>query len=733
MKRLAWLAATCALAVSAAEALHAQDRPQLVTQRTTTPPVLDGVLDDAVWQGAPLTLGDWVSYSPIRGDRTDIRTDVRLAYDDRYLYFAFHCIDSEPDRIRTNVSRRDTAFSDDWVALSLDSSGTGQSAYHLFVNPSGSQMDAINTSASGEQFEADLLWDAVGTRTPDGYIVEVRLPLQSIRFAGGDVVRMGLMFFRKISRTGVSYSWPAMPAGQWVFQNNARIALQNLTPPRLFELLPSVTYGISQERDTRDRWDGADHNAQVGLSVKYGLTSNVTLDATVNPDFSQVESDAFQVEVNQRFPIFYSEKRPFFMEGMGLFGVAGAGGGGNFQTVVHTRRIIDPAFGSKITGTVGKTTFGVLSVSDSAPEDLGDRGDAVLGRNKVFTIARATYALGGADYVGAIVADTEHAGRHNRVQGADLSFKPSPTQSISITWLASQTGVRGSPGIRGTATQVTYAYQTRRVTSVHQVEHVDRDFQMDTAFYKRTGFTSGLSLGEVSFYPNGGSDFWVKAITPNYQARFGHDKVQGGREDDLTTGVRFDFTRQGVLHVARNSGHEPWAGRRFEVGASISVIAGAQVIEWLGLNGSFTRSKQIFYDPADPFSGRSRSGHIGVTLQPNQHFQQDVNYERVRFERADNGQLVYSLHIVNTQTTYQLNRQFRVRLVEQFDSSRRRLLTDLLALYEVRPGTVFHAGYGSLHEKPVGEAGQAVPLSRDGRYTAVRRGLFFKASYGRRF
>ena len=135
-----------------------------------------------------MTFDQWMSYNPVRGDKMPeiFRTEVRITYDDRNIYFAFHCFDNEPDKIRTNVSRRDSAFSDDWIAMSLDSAGTGQTAYHLFSNPSGSQMDAINTSASGEQFDADMVWYSVANTTSDGYVVEVQVPLQTLRFTGGD-------------------------------------------------------------------------------------------------------------------------------------------------------------------------------------------------------------------------------------------------------------------------------------------------------------------------------------------------------------------------------------------------------------------------------------------------------------------------------------------------------------------------------------------------------------------
>ena len=165
MKALA-LAAFVLLMATAAVAQPAADIP---ITRASVAPKIDGILDDEAWKIAPLpmTFDQWVSYGPVRGDKMPevFRTEVRVTYDDRNVYFAFHCSDNEPEKIRTTVSRRDSAFNDDWIAMSLDSAGTGQSAYHLFSNPSGSQMDAINTSASGEQFDADVVWYSVARTT----------------------------------------------------------------------------------------------------------------------------------------------------------------------------------------------------------------------------------------------------------------------------------------------------------------------------------------------------------------------------------------------------------------------------------------------------------------------------------------------------------------------------------------------------------------------------------------
>jgi len=693
----------------------AQDRPSFDVVRTDVAPKIDGVLDDELWKQAPLILGDWISYNPLYGEKQAFRTEVRVGYDDRNLYFAFHCFDSEPDKIRTTISRRDNIFNDDWVGLSLDSAGTGQTSYHLIANPNGIQMDALNTSSSGENWDADFIWDSAGKVTADGYVVEIKLPLQSIRFAGGDKVKMGILFWRRISRSGVSASWPDIPPGQWVFNRHAHLTFSELHQRRLIEVLPSITHSINQLRGPQNQWNSWSGNTNRGVSGKYGITSNITLDATINPDFSQVESDAFQVQVNQRFPIFYSEKRPFFMEGMGLFNIAGTGGDGNMRTGVHTRRIINPAWGSKLTGTAGKVTFGLLDASDKSPQDIGDH-------NKVFTVGRATYSLGQSDYVGAIVTDTEHAGRYNRVAGGDFSIRPSSKQQVSATFLNSETGISSAAATGATAAQASYNYSTRKLNFSTQVEHYGKDFQMDTAFYNRTGFTSGWSYGELNFYPAEGNNGVLKRVRPFYWSKYGRDQIQNGNEAFIMTGLRFHFTRQGFFDIDYGHGHEPWVNQRFKTDR-VNSFGNVQLFRWLNLSGNFQKGYATYYDPVNPFQGKNLSRGFGVTLQPNQHVNLNTNYNGVQFNRASNGEHVFSVHIVNVQGTYQFDRHFRVRAIEQFDSSQRRLLTDLLALYELVPGTVFYAGYGSLYERLPSQAG----------YLTTSRGIFFKASYLHRF
>jgi hypothetical protein len=201
----------------------------------------------------------------------------------------------------------------------------------------------------------------------------------------------------------------------------------------------------------------------------------------------------------------------------------------------------------------------------------------------------------------------------------------------------------------------------------------------------------------------------------------------------VQAGIGFNFTRQGFLDIHHGDGHEPWLGKRFRTGGGINLSGSSQILRWLNINGNFNRERAIFYDLVNPFLGRAQTAGVGITLQPNQHFNQNISVNTVRFDRASTGERVYSVDIVNLKTVYQFNKHFLVRLLEQFDSSSHRLLTDLLASYEFVPGTVFQAGYGSLYEKQIAQPGSLLPNNFDGRYLTVSRGLFFKASYLHRF
>jgi hypothetical protein len=494
-------------------------------------------------------------------------------------------------------------------------------------------------------------------------------------------------------------------------------------------LIPNATYSLTQTKSAPNDWT-QDSDPDGGLTGKYGISSTVTLDGTYRPDFSQVESDAFQVEVNQRYPIFYSEKRPFFMEGMGTFELAGSGGDANMRTAVHTRRIIDPLFGIKLSGTVGKVTFATLSSSDQAPGNT-DPADPLFGKKKLYNIARALYSLGKGTYIGGLLTDTELDDGYNRVVAGDLALRFKEHQEMSATAIATLAREPdGSDRRNGMAGQASYSYNSKLQTFATQFEHYDKDFQMDTAFYNRTGITSNWTYYSRNFYPDEKRYPWFKRIAPFVWATAGRDRIQKGNEHFALGGLRLYFTRQGSFRIDYGGGQEAWAGKIFNK-HRIQVMGGAQFFRWLNLFAYARTGRSIFYDPVDPFPGDSREFSIDVTLQPTSNLSQELSYRRVSFNRLSDGSRVYAVDIINSKTTYQFNRYFSVRAIERYDSSRKDVLMDYLASYEPVPGTVAYAGYGNLFTRQEWDGTRFNPGY--GPYQSAQRSLFLKVSYLVRF
>jgi Domain of unknown function (DUF5916)/Carbohydrate family 9 binding domain-like len=716
----AFVVTTAVLAIASTAIAQTAPRPSLQAVRLQTPPAIDGVLDDDAWRGEPQTTGEWLSYNPLHGSKIPQQTRVWIGYDAKNLYFAFQCDDPEPSRIKTSVTRRDNIWADDWVGLSLDALGTGQTSYHFMMNPSGIQLDMINTISGNEDTSPDYIWESAGRLNDRGYAVEMRLPLSSIRFKGGDNVRMGILFWRRVSRLGVSTAWPALEPGKWVFDKHASLSFEHVDSILPREVIPSVTFSSNQPRETPARWGSTDRTGDFGFSTKLGLTSTITLDATVNPDFSQVESDAFQVEVNQRFPVFFSEKRPFFMEGAGLFSIATSRNDSSMIAAVHTRHIVNPKAGVKLTGSAGRLQFGTLTAVDDTPDGAKDR---------LYNVGRLQYSLGPGSYVGAIATDMESGAAFNRVAGGDVSWRLSDTQRLSGMVLLSRSREVEGSARNGIAAAGNWGYNTRRQSMAAFIEHYDADFRMDTAFYNRVNITSGWGYTDWSFYP-AEKYKWVRRIVPFAFVQVTEDRNAGGDELVAVPGVRMSFTRQGFLRVDQVIGHERWLGEKYRLSRP-RVMGEIQVFRWMRLSGRFDQGPATFYDEVAPFAGWSRSTSFDVSWQPTPRLSQSIGYQRIDFRRDDTRERVYDLDLVNTRTTFQFTKQFFLRAIAQYDSLRARVLTDLLASYELQPGTVAFVGYGSLFEQRdfVGDEW----VSGRGDYLTTQRGFFLKVSYLYRF
>jgi hypothetical protein len=324
----------------------------------------------------------------------------------------------------------------------------------------------------------------------------------------------------------------------------------------------------------------------------------------------------------------------------------------------------------------------------------------------------------------------ESEGSFNRVAGGDVSWRVGESQRVTGMLLLSRSSQSDGSPRNGIATSASWGYNTRRQSIAAFFEHYDRDFRMDTAFYNRVNITSGWGYTDWSFYPDPKRHAWIRRISPFVFLQATEDRTAGGDELVVVPGVRMSFTRQGFLRVDMIAGHERWQGESYPLRRP-RVMGEVQLFRWMRLNGRFDTGPAVYYDQVAPFEGRSRSTSFEVSWQPTPRLSQSIGYQRVDFRRADTGARVYDLDLVNTNTTFQFSKQFFLRAIAQYDSLQARVLTDLLASYELRPGTVAFAGYGSLFERREFAGDELAAGAR--RYLTTRRGLFLKASYLYRF
>ncbi|MFN2480184.1 MAG: DUF5916 domain-containing protein, partial [Pyrinomonadaceae bacterium] len=342
-------------------------------------PTIDGKLDDEVWKTA-VVLKDFYQISPGDNIAPSKPTEVRMGYDARNLYLAFHAFD-EPDKVRATVAKRDNVFGEDNIRVYLDTFNDQRRAYLIGFNPLGVQQDGIYTEGQGTDFSVDIVMESKGMITSDGYTVEVAIPFKSLRYTAGKDKLWGIHVWRNIDRFNDEMdSWVPVSRDKSGTLNQAAhlMGLEGVSTERTLELIPSFTVSETGKRSrsflpvTLGAPLAADPGRMLnrpvefdpGLTAKWGITPTMTLDLALNPDFAQVEADATVVTANQRFPIFFEEKRPFFLEGIDIFRT--------IMSVVHTRTIVDPDVAVKLSGKRGKTTYGLLVASDNAPGNYGE-------------------------------------------------------------------------------------------------------------------------------------------------------------------------------------------------------------------------------------------------------------------------------------------------------------------------------------------------------------------------
>ncbi len=680
------------------------------------PPVIDGKLAPGEWDEA-FKMTNFKTFQPDYGKDPSQKTEGYFLYDAENFYFAFRCYDTEPAKIKASINKRDNMFSDDFVGIVIDTYNTMQSGYGFLVNPLGIQGDGMMSVNGNLQGDQDFIWYSKGQIDDQGYTVEYRIPLQSIRFPSGKTITMRLGFFRQFVRTSeVASAPPLSPEKGSLIAQTQPITVTGLKFKRVVEILPAVTYSNKLAHQ-----DGVlkrdERTTDLGLTGKVGITTDLTLDAAINPDFSQVESDAGQVDINLRYALYFPEKRPFFLEGNEIFQFAGNTEEAPLTAMIHTRTIVDPVFGFKMTGKLGVTnTIAAIYAQDYQPDGETDE-------HPDFSIFRLKHALKDDSYLGGFYTARDVRGGFNRVVGGDGRIRLSQTSVAAFHLFGSFTKVPGDRDVSGGhALAVDYVLDNRKVSLDIGYQDISTDFQVDTGFVYRTGLRRLAAFGMYRFYPK--SKFFQR-IEPFYWSYHLYDTNSNMLETFNLFTVRFQLPATTQVRFDGILANEVYEGRRFGT-SGLSFQFNSQLTKKIFFNGRYRRAGGIYYDPEAPYQGDGNRASAAVEYQPTEQFDFMLDLTYSDFYRRSDKAKIYEYTILRSFNTFQFNKYLFLRGILEYNTYRKRMTLDTLVSFTYIPGTVVYVGYGSAFEK-IRWTGEEYLDSH--RFLETKRGFFFKVSY----
>jgi len=519
--RIGTLAALGALMWAGAEASTARQRQTHVVTRATSEVTVDGTLDEPAWRDA---LRLRLEYEVQPGDNVPppVSTEVLLTYDERSLLVGVRAHDPEPGLVRAHYSDRDQLWGDDWIGIALDTFDDQRRAFEFTCNPLGIQMDAVNDDAGGSYDTSwDAIWDSAGRLTADGWELEMRIPFSQLRFAPRDGPQVwGFDAFRSWPRDVRHHIglWPRQRgANSYLAQADAIVGFEGVSPGRNLEVAPTLTASRTDRREELP--DGpmveGDVETEVGVTARWGVTTGLSLTAAGNPDFSQVEADAVQLDINEQFALYYPEKRPFFLEGADTFNTP--------VDLLYTRTVADPSVALKVSGKEGRHTFGVFTARDEVTNILVPGVDGSDGGSfdsaSTATVARYRFDVGKGSTVGTMLTDREgEGGYHNRLLSVDGLWRPSPADSLTLNLATSATRYSeemsqdlGLPEgeLEDEAILVEYRHSERSWNGWARYRDYGDGFRADLGFVSRVGFRDLAVGGELIWWGEAG-DLYTK-------------------------------------------------------------------------------------------------------------------------------------------------------------------------------------------------------------------------------
>ena len=703
-------------------------RPTVRPPRIRSTPTIDGRLDDLAWQNAAV-ITNFVQRQPLDGAPATEATEVYIAYDDTNIYVGAHAHYTDPTMMRANRADRDRPISDDTFLVYFDPFLDQQRAYVFAVNAYGVQSDSILNSGPGGgrsrrsgggrggNFSPgrggfgpgrggpggaprgddswDALYDSAGQRVDDGFVVEMAIPFKSLRYPQrrGDVPhRWGFQIARTIRGKDESIVWSPVTreVSGFLPQMGVMEGMTDLSTSRNIEILPTFTTVQLGSLDTATRsFVDGDPDPEGGVNFKYGVTSNLTADFTYNPDFSQIESDQPQIDVNQRFDLFFPELRPFFLEGAEIFNFRGP------VALVHTRTIADPQYGAKLTGKAGKTAIGVMYANDKAAGSLNDPGDPTFSQAAQTFVGRVRYDLYAESSIGAIYTDRQFLDSFNRVAGVDANFRVGDTHSFGIRAAGSEDRDMDGLETSGYFVNANLRKGGRNLSYNLAWYDLSPDFNTEVGFLVRTDQRWGFSNVSYVWWPETWLISWGPQVT--YTRAYNFDGVL--EDEGATIGVDFNFAKNIRTNFNSSSIMERFGGIEFQktrFSTFTSVSTSTRYAVGLGYSGG----DQIFFDEENPYLGFDRGMTIFVNARPFPRLNSNININTNTFwDLRNNNQQVFDVNIFRALTTYQFTDRFLFRNISEFNTFDTTFGLNLLFTYRVNSGTVFYGGYDDRYQQ----------------------------------
>ena len=725
-------------AISAAP-LFAQStaRPSTSIPRVDAPPRIEDFASGERHPGAHVT--GFLQRDPEDLAPVTEQTDAYLSYDASNLYAVFVCKTSDPSRIRARISRREQVSGDDTVALFLDTFNDRQRAYMFFSNPLGVQADGVTIEGQGDDLSFDTVWHSRGRVTDTGYIVAMTIPFKSLRFpAGSGPQTWGIALRRRLAERNEDAFWPGITNRISGFASQFAEAqgLEGVSPGRNVQLIPYGTFTGARFLDRASPAFDSDAEGRGGVDAKVVVRDAVTLDFTVNPDFSQVESDEPQVTVNQRFEVFFPEKRPFFLENANYFQTP--------ITLFFSRRIRDPQFGARSTGKLGGWAIGALAIDDRGPGQSVSADDPLRGdrAGNALLVARREF---GESSVGALFTSREFGPSSNRVASLDSRLRLNSAWFITGQAAFSDSTTLDGAGLESTAYSAALNKAGRRFTYSLNYTDIGGEFHAPLGFVPRTDIRQGLSFATLRWRPKNSP---IVAIGPNSFVQYTWDRA-GQLQDWL---VRFplqvEFKRQTAVFARRAESMERFAGLEFRQHENF-INFSTSYLRWMDFAIAFSNGTRPNFFPAEglaPFLADYRDATLSLTFRPTSGLLLDETYLYSHLAAAaGSGQTgaIFDNHIVRSRVNYQFTRQLSVRGILDYNGvlsnpslvaldRTKHLTADILLTYLVNPGTALYVGVTDGFDNIALDPVNGLRPTRNPT-TSTGRQFFIKTSYLFRF